>query len=84
MKQQVEKKPRFVTDNPLEQRTNKSKDFFTMFDGECNHCADDSIKKRLNTGAKHWTKGMPSRPYMFDTAQMMRKQVPQMAKELLK
>lgn len=37
-----------------------------------------------DNGAKHWTKGMPSRPYMFDTAQMMRDRVPQMAKELLK
>lgn len=35
-------------------------------------------------GRRMWTKGMPSRPYMYDTARMMRGRIAQMAKELLK
>lgn len=35
-------------------------------------------------GNKRWTKGMPSRPYMYDTARMLRKMVEPMAKEVLK
>ena len=35
-------------------------------------------------GKRHWTKGMPSRPFMYDTAQMMRQAVPQRVEEALK
>ncbi len=35
-------------------------------------------------GKKWWTKGMPSRPYMYDTARMMRQQIVPVAKEVLK
>lgn len=35
-------------------------------------------------GQAHWTKGMPSRPYMYDTAQMLRQMVVPMAKEAIK
>lgn len=35
-------------------------------------------------GRKWWTKGMPSRPYMYDTARMMRNQIVPIAKEVLK
>lgn len=35
-------------------------------------------------GEKRWTKGMPSRPYMYDTAQMLRSRVEETAKELIK
>ena len=35
-------------------------------------------------GNKRWTKGMPSRPYMYDTARMLRNMVEPMAKEVLK
>ena len=29
-----------------------------------------------NDGKKHWTKGMPSRPYMYDTAQLLKQSAP--------
>lgn len=35
-------------------------------------------------GQSHWTKGMPSRPFMYDTAQMLRQMVVPMAKEAFK
>ena len=35
-------------------------------------------------GDWHWTAGMPSRPYMYDTARMLREQVIPAAKEALK
>ena len=35
-------------------------------------------------GEWHWTAGMPSRPYMYDTAQMLKQQVVPLAKEVLK
>lgn len=35
-------------------------------------------------GERRWTKGMPSRPYMYDTARMMRQQIIPVAKEVLK
>ena len=35
-------------------------------------------------GEWHWTAGMPSRPYMYDTAQMLRQMVVPTAKEVLK
>ena len=35
-------------------------------------------------GEWHWTAGMPSRPYMYDTAQMLRQMVVPAAKEVLK
>lgn len=35
-------------------------------------------------GEKRWTKGMPSRPYMYDTARMLRNMVVPTAKEVLK
>lgn len=35
-------------------------------------------------GKRHWTKGMPSRPYMYDTARMLRNMVPKIAKEVMK
>lgn len=35
-------------------------------------------------GERRWTKGMPSRPYMYDTARMLRSMVEPMAKEVLK
>lgn len=35
-------------------------------------------------GQYHWTKGMPSRPYMYQTAQLLRQMVVPAAKELLK
>lgn len=35
-------------------------------------------------GKSHWTAGMPSRPYMYDTAQMLRNMVTEVAKETLK
>ena len=34
-------------------------------------------------GKKHWTRGMPSRPYMYDTAQMMAQAVPDVVAEEL-
>lgn len=34
-------------------------------------------------GRLHWTRGMPSRPYMYDTAQMLAEAVPQVAQEVL-
>lgn len=34
-------------------------------------------------GKWHWTKGMASRPYMYDTAQMMAQAVPQIVEEEL-
>lgn len=34
-------------------------------------------------GRWHWTKGMPSRPYMYNTAQMMAEAVPQIVEEEL-
>ena len=34
-------------------------------------------------GKWHWTKGMPSRPYMYETAQMMAQAVPDVAAEVL-
>lgn len=37
-----------------------------------------------DNGTRHWTKGMPSRPYMYDTARMLRDMVPKMAKEVMK
>lgn len=35
-------------------------------------------------GKRHWTKGMPSRPFMYDTAKVMREAVPDKVKEALK
>jgi hypothetical protein len=35
-------------------------------------------------GKYHWTKGMPSRPFMYDTAQMLRQMVVPLAKEAIK
>ena len=35
-------------------------------------------------GERRWTKGMPARPYMYDTAKMMRKEIIPTAKEVLK
>lgn len=35
-------------------------------------------------GEWHWTAGMPSRPYMYDTAQMLQQMVVPTAKEVLK
>lgn len=35
-------------------------------------------------GERRWTKGMPSRPYMYDTAVMLRNMVPDVIKEALK
>lgn len=35
-------------------------------------------------GNKRWTKGMPSRPFMYDTARMLRGRIIQSAKEVLK
>lgn len=35
-------------------------------------------------GEYHWTAGMPSRPYMYDTAQMLKQFVVPLAKETLK
>lgn len=35
-------------------------------------------------GNKRWTKGMPSRPYMYDTARMLRNMIVPTAKEVLK
>lgn len=35
-------------------------------------------------GEARWTKGMPSRPYMYDTAKMLRNRVVPIAKEVLK
>ena len=35
-------------------------------------------------GAWHWTAGMPSRPYMYDTAQQLKQFVVPLAKEVLK
>lgn len=35
-------------------------------------------------GQAHWTKGMPSRPFMYDTAQMLRQMVAPMVKEAIK
>ena len=35
-------------------------------------------------GEWHWTAGMPSRPYMYDTAQLLRQMVVPTAKEVLK
>lgn len=35
-------------------------------------------------GKAHWTKGMPSRPYMYQTAQVLRQMVIPAAKEALK
>lgn len=35
-------------------------------------------------GEWHWTAGMPSRPYMYDTARMLRNMVVPTAKEVLK
>lgn len=35
-------------------------------------------------GRKWWTKGMPSRPYMYDTARMLRNMVVSNAEEVLK
>lgn len=35
-------------------------------------------------GQYHWTKGMPSRPYMYQTAQLLRQMVVPAAKEILK
>ena len=35
-------------------------------------------------GRAHWTKGMPSRPYMYNTAQQLRQMVIPAAKEALK
>lgn len=34
-------------------------------------------------GEWHWTKGMPSRPYMYDTAQILRESIPYVAKEVI-
>lgn len=34
-------------------------------------------------GKYHWTKGIPSRPYMYDTAQILRDSIPDVAKEEL-
>lgn len=35
-------------------------------------------------GERRWTKGMPSRPYMYDTARMLRNMIVPTAKEVLK
>lgn len=35
-------------------------------------------------GEKRWTKGMPSRPYMYDTARMLRNLVGPMGEEVMK
>lgn len=35
-------------------------------------------------GQAHWTKGMPSRPYMYETARMLRNMVVPIAKEVFK
>lgn len=35
-------------------------------------------------GKRHWTKGMPSRPYMYDTVRMLKDIAPKVAKEVLK
>ena len=35
-------------------------------------------------GEKRWTKGMPSRPYMYDTARMLRNMIEPVAKEVIK
>ena len=34
-------------------------------------------------GKSHWTKGMPSRPYMYETAKMLRSMVVPLAKEVM-
>lgn len=31
-------------------------------------------------GKRHWTKGMPSRPFMYDTTQILRQSIPWIAK----
>ena len=35
-------------------------------------------------GHLHWTKGMPSRPFMYDTAQILKAAIPETVKEELK
>lgn len=35
-------------------------------------------------GKSHWTKGMPSRPYMYETAKMLRSMVVPLAKEVMR
>lgn len=35
-------------------------------------------------GKAHWTKGMPSRPYMYETAKMLRSMVVPLAKEVMR
>lgn len=35
-------------------------------------------------GKWHWTKGMPSRPFMYDTAQVLRQSLPWIAEGVLK
>lgn len=35
-------------------------------------------------GKTHWTKGMPSRPYMYDTAKLLRQAIPDLAREVMK
>lgn len=37
----------------------------------------------FKNGQKHWTKGVESRPYMYDTAQMMAQAVPEIVAEEL-
>ena len=34
-------------------------------------------------GRRHWTKGMPSRPYMYNTAQMLRRHYADIAREVM-
>ena len=35
-------------------------------------------------GRRHWTKGMPSRPFMYETAEQLRQSVPYIVEEALK
>lgn len=39
---------------------------------------------RGDDGKLHWTKGMPARPFMYDTAQILKQALPYLAKDLLK
>lgn len=36
----------------------------------------------IKDGVKHWTKGMPSRPFLYDTAQMLRRSIAQIAERV--
>lgn len=51
---------------------------------DIHHHKDKGWFYRGDDGKLHWTKGMPARPFMYDTAQILRQSIPYIVEGLLK